>query len=72
MFSKEIYGQRIKETRKKAGDTQTVVAELIDAGKSHVSEIENGIKCTTVEGLYNICKHYKVSADYLLGLKDEP
>lgn len=72
MFSKELFGQRIKEVRKNAGDNQTVLGNLIGTGKSHVSEIEKGITCTTVEGLYNLCEHYKISADYLLGLKDEP
>ena len=35
-------------------------------------EIENGRKTTTKEKLALICRHYNVSADYLLGLTDEP
>ena len=34
--------------------------------------MENGRKTTTFEKLTIICKHYNVSADYLLGLIDEP
>jgi len=32
--------------------------------------LENGKVSTTLEKLALICEHYKVSADYLLGLDD--
>ena len=37
-----------------------------------IMEMENGRKTTTLEKLALICRHYNVSADYLLGLTDEP
>lgn len=72
MFSKELFGQRMKEIRLKADVNQTDFGTIIGTGKSHVSEIEKGTSCTTVEGLAALCEHYNVSADYLLGLTDEP
>ena len=72
MFSKKLYGARLREIRKKAHEKQTEIAALIGTRNSHISEIENGISCTTVEGLARICEHYNVSADYLLGLSDDP
>ena len=72
MFSKELLGARIRETRRKAGDNQTALGQVIGTGKSHVSEIEKGLACTTVEGLAALCTHYRVSADYLLGITDDP
>lgn len=72
LFSKELFGQRMKEIRLKANVNQTDFGLIIGTRKSHVSEIESGTACTTVEGLAALCKHYNVSADYLLGLTDEP
>ena len=72
MFSKELFGKRIKEVRLKANINQTDFGLVIGTRKSHVSEIEKGTACTTVEGLAALCAHYNVSADYLLGLTDNP
>lgn len=72
MFSKELFGQRVRETRNKAGVNQTELGLVIGTRKSHVSEIEKGLACTTVEGLAALCEHYQVSSDYLLGLSDDP
>lgn len=72
MFSKELFGLRVKETRMKADVNQTEFGLIIGTRKSHVSEIEKGSACTTVEGLAALCEHYNVSADYLLGLTDDP
>ena len=72
MFSKEIFGQRLKEVRKKNRETQDDLALVLDVGKSHVSEMERGNRTTTAEKIALICEHYRVSADYLLGLSDDP
>lgn len=72
MFSREEFGKRVKEARQKAGETQTDLGLYLGVKKSQVSELENGNTSTTVEKVAMICEHYKISADYLLGLKDEP
>ena len=72
MFTKELFGQRLLETRKLNHETQTDLAQAIDTVKSRISEIEHGKNTTTIEKLALICEHYKVSADYLLGLSDNP
>lgn len=72
MFSRQEFGKRLKETRKKAGETQDDLGSFLGVRKSQVSELENGNTSTTVEKVAMICEHYSVSADYLLGLKDEP
>ena len=71
MFRKEIFAQRLLETRKKNGETQEQLARFLGVGKSQISEIENGNTFTTLEKLVLICEHYKVSSDYLLGLSDD-
>ena len=51
MFSKELFGQRILEQRKKQKKTQQDLANLLGVGKSHISEIEHGNRTTTAEKL---------------------
>ena len=72
MFSKEIFGERLKEIRKKNRETQDDLALVLDVGKSHISEMERGNRTTTAEKIALICQHYRISADYLLGLSDDP
>ena len=71
MFSKEKFGERVRQERLRAGESQTELAELLGVGKTQVSGLENGNTTTSMERLVLLCEHYKVSADYLLGLKNE-
>lgn len=72
MFSKELFGQRISKLRKKNGERQEDLAAVLSLGKTAVCEIEKGNSSSSVERLALICLHYHVSADYLLGLIDDP
>ena len=72
MFSKELFGQRLRELRKEHGETQTDLGEVLGVYKTQISEVEKGNASTTVEKLALICQHYQISADYLLGLTDSP
>ena len=71
-FNKKVFGERLREVRKQCGEAQTAIAKLIDVSVPQVSDMENGKKTTTVEKMALICEHYRVSADYLLGLTDDP
>ena len=72
MFQKEIFSQRLREVRTQAGEKQADVAELLGVKPNQIVEMENARKTTTFEKLCKLCEHYNVSADYLLGLVDEP
>ncbi len=72
MFHKDLYGLRLKKLRNRAGEKQADLAELLGVKPNQIVEMENGRKTTTFEKLTIICQHYNVSADYLLGLIDEP
>ena len=72
MFSKELFGQRVLEQRKKCGETQKALAELLGIGDTQIIGIEHGRTTTSAERIALICEHYGVSADYLLGLTDDP
>ena len=72
MLCKEIFAIRVKKLRKAHGEQQKELAEAIGATQATISDIENGRKATSFDRLAAICQHYNVSADYLLGLIDEP
>ena len=72
MFSKELFGARLKETRQKHKETQEMLGDVLGIAKSRISEMESGINTTTAERIAMICEHYKISSDYLLGLTDNP
>ena len=72
MFHKDLYGLRLKKLRNQMGEKQADLAELLGVKPNQIVEMENGRKTTTFERLTIICQHYNVSADYLLGLIDEP
>ena len=72
MFQKDLYGLRLKALRKEAKETQADLAAHLGVKPNQIVEMENGRKTTTFEKLAAICQHYNVSADYLLGLIDEP
>ena len=72
MFQKEIFCFRIKKIRRVSKESQVDLAEALKLSQSQVSAMETGRQTTTMENLYKICKHYNVSADYLIGLTDEP
>ena len=72
MLCKEIFAVRVKKLRKASGEQQKELAEAIGATQATISDIENARKATSFDRLAEICRHYNVSADYLLGLIDEP
>lgn len=72
MFSQSLFGARLLELRTSSGEKQPALAEALGISITQVSELENGKKGTTLERFALICQHYNVSADYLLGLTDEP
>ena len=72
MFDQIVFGRRLLELRKAKGDKQPDLAELLGLSVPQISEMERGKKGTTMEKLALICLHYHVSADYLLGLTDNP
>ena len=72
MLHKDVFCMRVKKLRKSRGEQQTDLATAIGATQATISDIENGRKATSFDRLAAICIHYNVSADYLLGLIDEP
>ncbi len=72
MFDQILFGTRLRELREGCGERQPALAAILDVSVPQISDIENGKKGTTLPKLALLCEHYNVSADYLLGLTDEP
>ena len=61
-----------RKLRKSRGEQQKDLADAIGVTQATISDIENGRRATSFDKLAAICQHYNVSADYLLGLIEEP
>lgn len=72
MFDKKLMGRRLSEIRKSKGIARKEVIELLNVTRTQISDIENGKSGTTLDRLYQLCEFYQVSADYLLGITDDP
>ena len=64
-------GERLREIRKDHGDTQESLGKKLGYATPTVSKWEQGETEPGLETLKQICRMYKVSADYLLGLTDD-
>lgn len=72
MLHKDVFCMRVKKLRKSMNEQQKDLAEAIGTTQAAISDIENGRRATSFDKLAAICMHYNVSADYLLGLIDDP
>lgn len=67
-----IFGERLKKLRHSKGITQKELAKQLQIGRSSIAEYEAGKKTPTGPVVAKIAKYFSVSADYLLGLTDDP
>ena len=72
MLHRDVFCMRVRKLRKSRGEQQKDLADAIGVTQATISDIENGRRATSFDKLAAICQHYNVSADYLLGLIEEP
>ena len=72
MFNKNLLGERLLALREEKSLSQKAVADLLNVTRTQISDIENGKSGTTLDRFYQLCEFYQVSADYLLGITDDP
>jgi len=63
---------RIKEIREQLGLTQDELAERVGAETLQIWRWENNKNKPSADWIINLAEALSVSADYLLGLSDEP
>ena len=63
---------RIRDLREDRDLSQKTIAEVIKTTQQQYSKIELGKADISGEKLILLAKFYRVSADYLLGITDDP
>jgi len=66
------YRQRLREIREDRDLSQAEVGQIINKSQQGYSHIENGRAELKIDDLIALCRFYQLSADYLIGLKNEP
>lgn len=66
------YYKRIKEIREDRDIKQKEIAKILQTDQSYYSKYERGLHPMTAEQIIILCRYYNLSADYLLGIIDEP
>ena len=72
MEIKNIFGERIRELRLKAGLQQKELGEKFGLSNNAIGMMERGNRGTTIEKLVLLAEYFHVSTDYLLGITDDP
>ena len=66
------YRDRIRAIREDMDLTQAQVGALLQKSQQGYSHIESGRAELKIEDLARLCRFYGLSADYLIGLTDQP
>lgn len=64
--------QRLRDIREDHDLTQTDIANILNTSQTVYSRYERDERTLPTEMLYTLAQYYNISADYLLGLIDEP
>ena len=66
------YRQRLREIREDRDLSQAEIGQVINKSQQGYSHIENGRAELKIDDLIALCRFYELSADYLIGLTNEP
>lgn len=66
------YRERIRGLREDNDKTQKELGALLNKSQQGYSHIESGRAELKIEDLVRLCMFYNVSADYIVGLSDDP
>lgn len=66
------YRQRLREIREDRDLSQAEIGQVINKSQQGYSHIENGRAELKIDDLIALCHFYQLSADYLIGLTNEP
>lgn len=67
-----VFGQRLRRLRRARGETQGAMADYLHCTVSNYQKIEYGQVNVPITTLIALTEKFHVTADYLLGLSDEP
>ncbi len=64
------YIKRIRDLREDHDKTQQEIADMLGTSQTMYARYERGANELPLRHLIKLCKYYRVSADYILGLTD--
>lgn len=64
-------GYNLRKVRTKKGYSQSDIADILETTQQQYSKYETGSQELPARHIVTLCKFYKVSADYLLGIGEE-
>ncbi len=67
----QTYQIRLRQLREDHDKTQTEIAEYLGINQTVYSRYETGRNDMKPFHIVSLCKYYKVSADYILGLPED-
>lgn len=65
-----MINEKLKQLRKEKGVSQKEISNAIGITLSAYSNYEQGIREPSIDIIIKLCKYFKASADYLIGLED--
>ena len=66
-----MYGNNLRTLRIENGLTQKQLAEKLNTSLHNISKYESEKLDLSTEMIIKICDYFQVSADYLLGIKED-
>lgn len=70
-FDRNLFAERLKELRAEKDIGQNALAEALELSNASVSYWETGKQIPSAEVIYKLAQYFNVSADFLLGLKED-
>lgn len=67
----DTFSKRLRDLRTENNLSMKELAKKIDATDAAISNWENNINEPKISYIIRLCNYFDVSADYLLGLKDD-
>lgn len=65
------YIKRIRDLREDHDKTQQQIADVLGISQTMYARYERGANEMPIRHLLALCKYYRISADYILGLTDK-
>lgn len=62
--------ENLRKVRQENKLSQSAVAEVLNTTQQQYSKYENGTQEIPVRHVITLCQYYKITSDWLLGLRD--
>lgn len=67
-----VYVKILRDLREDHDKTQQEIAEVLGTSQTMYARYERGANELPLHHLITLCRYYRVSADYILGLTEDP